>query len=84
MTRYTVVWHNDALTQLAAIWIIAPNREAITLAAKAIDRHLADDAPTKGIAVEGDLRLVTVPPLRLLYAVSEADRMVRILDVTSP
>ena len=84
MTRYTVVWHDDAQNRLAEIWMNASDRQSVTLAANTIDKHLADDAAMKGIAVEGDLRQVFVPPLRLLYAVSEADRMVRILDVTSP
>jgi len=84
MTRYTVVWHDDAQNQLAEIWTNASDRQTVTLAANAIDRHLAVDTTAKGIAVEGDLRLAIVPPLRVLFAVSELDRMVRILDVTSP
>jgi hypothetical protein len=82
--RYTVAWHDDAQNQLAEIWMNATDRQSVALAANAIDRHLTDDAATKGIAVEGDLRQVIVPPLRLLFAVSEPDRMVRILDVSSP
>ncbi len=84
MTRYTVVWHDDAKNQLAEIWMNASDRQSVTLAANAIDRDLAVDTATKGIAVEGDLRQVIVPPLRVLFAVSAPDRMVRILDVTSP
>jgi len=82
MTRYTVVWHDDAQNQLAEIWMNVSDRQSVTLAANAIDRQLADDASTKGTAVEGDLRLAIVPPLRLLFAVSQADRLVRILDIS--
>ena len=84
MTRFTVVWHDDAQNQLADLWAKTSDRQSITLAANATDKHLAIDAESKGIAVEGGLRQVVVPPLRLLFAVSEADRTVRILDVTSP
>lgn len=83
MTRYTVVWHNDARDQLAELWVNASDRQSVTLAANAIDRHLANAAESKGIGVEGDLRQVVIPPLRLLFSVSEADRMVKILDVAS-
>ena len=83
MTRYTVVWHDDAQDQLAELWMNASDRRLVTLAANAIDRHLANDAETKGIGVEGGLRQAIVPPLRLLFSVSEADRIVKILDVAS-
>jgi len=83
MTRYTVVWHDDAQNQLAEIWLNTTDRQSVTLAANATDRRLADDADTKGVAVEGGLRQVVLPPLRLLFAVSEGDRTVRILDVSS-
>jgi hypothetical protein len=82
MIRYTVVWHDDALNQLADIWMNASNRQSVTSAASTIDRQLADDASTKGTAVEGDLRLTHVPPLRVLFAVIEADRLVRIVDIS--
>lgn len=83
MIRYTVVWHDDALNQLAQLWVNAQNRESVTLAVSAADQHLANDAASKGIAVEGGLRQVVVPPLRLLFSVSDSDRMVKVLDVTS-
>ncbi len=81
MIRYTVVWHDEAQNQLAEIWINASDREAVTLAANATDRHLANDAESKGTKIEGDLRQLVVPPLRLLFSVSEPDRLARILDV---
>jgi hypothetical protein len=80
MTRYTVVWHQAALDELARLWLDAPDRTAVTLPARAIDRHLAADASEKGTAVADDFRQLTVPPLRVLFAVSELDRMARVLD----
>ena len=81
MTRYTVVWHSDARDELARLWIEALDRQAVRSAADAIDRELAVDAPLKGIAIPDGLRQLTIPPLRVLWAVSEADRMVRVLEV---
>ncbi len=81
MIRFTVVWHEDAQNQLAEIWIHVADRKAVTQAADNIDAFLAADAITKGIAVEGDLRELTIPPLRVLFGVSEPDRLVKIVDV---
>jgi hypothetical protein len=81
MIRYTVVWHDDAQDQLADRWINAPDRQAVTAATNSIDKHLEWDAPLKGAAVEGDLRELIVPPLRVLVAVSEPDRLAKIVHV---
>jgi hypothetical protein len=81
MIRYTVVWHVDAQNQLAEIWIRAADRQAVTQAADAVDAYLAIDASVKGVAVEGDLYELAVPPLRVLFGVSGPDRLVKIVDV---
>jgi hypothetical protein len=81
MTRYTVVWHQGAHDALARLWLDAPDRNAIRQAADAVDRDLGTDAAGKGTAVAEDLRRLIAPPLRVLFSVSEADRMVRVLDV---
>jgi hypothetical protein len=81
MTRYTVVWHEDAQQQLAQIWMKAADRNAVTQAAYAVDAILALDAATKGIAVEGELRELVLPPLQILIGASEPDRLVRIVNV---
>ena len=61
MIRFTVVWHPEAQDELASVWLDAADRQSVTLAANAIDRHLATDTTAKGIQVEGDLRQLTVP-----------------------
>jgi hypothetical protein len=81
MTRYTVVWHADAQAQLAKLWLDATDRQAVTQSADAVDAILAWDAPTKGIAVEGDLLELVLPPLQILFGVSEPDRLVKIVNV---
>ncbi len=40
MTRYTVVWHDDARDELARLWLAASNRQSISDAANTIDREL--------------------------------------------
>ncbi|MEX2092515.1 MAG: hypothetical protein WD971_07545 [Pirellulales bacterium] len=83
MIRFTVVWHEDAQNQLADIWIRAVDRNAVSQAADAVDAYLATDASVKGIVVEGNLCELAVPPLRVLFGVSEPDRLVKIVDVES-
>jgi hypothetical protein len=63
MTRYTVVWHEDAQNLLAEVWLNSSNRIAVTAATHAIDIQHASDSESKGIPVEGDLRELVVPPL---------------------
>ncbi|MEX2316239.1 MAG: hypothetical protein WD669_03740 [Pirellulales bacterium] len=79
MNRYTVVWHDDAQNQLAQVWMGSTDRAAITEAAHVIDIELAVDAGSKGVEVEGELRELVVPPLRVLFGVSEPDRLVRVV-----
>lgn len=81
MTRYTVVWHDDALNLLAEVWIASAERGSITEAAQIVDIELSYDPKTKGIDVEGDLRELVVPSLRVLFSVSESDRLVRVVHV---
>ena len=81
MTRYTVVWLASAQDELADEWIRATNRNAVTVAVHAIDKELADDAPSKGVELGEGLRAFFSPPIRILYAVREEDRVVEVLRV---
>lgn len=81
MTRYTVVWHQDARDELARLWMESRDRRAVELAANAIDRELTLEASRMGTPAPDNLRQLSMPPLHVLFAVSEPDRMVRILDV---
>ncbi len=81
MTRYTVVWPQGAQDELATLWIAADDRRAITDAANAIDIELCEDATGKGTDVSEGLRALFSPPLRVLFAVREDDRVVEVLRV---
>jgi hypothetical protein len=81
MSQFTVVWASDAENRLAGIWTSATDRSAIAVAADSIDRELGSNNPAFGQPVsEGLFRLVR-PPLSALFAIDEADRLVRILYV---
>lgn len=81
MIRYTVVWPSGSEDELAQIWIHAQDRLAVTAAADAIDQQLSVDALTKGIELSEGLRALFAPPLRVLFAVREDDRIVEVLRV---
>jgi hypothetical protein len=79
MTKFTVVWHQKAQDELAILWTDSADRAAVANAADAIDHYLASDADDKGTAIVDVIRRLTIPPLQVLFAVSEPDRMVRVL-----
>jgi mRNA-degrading endonuclease RelE of RelBE toxin-antitoxin system len=81
MTRYTVVWPQSALEELADIWINSAQRNAVTSALAEIDRELAEDAPRKGLELSEGLRACYAEPLRVLFAVRDDDRIVEVLRV---
>ena len=81
MNRYTVVWVESAQNELTDLWIVDPNRRAITAAADAIDHELAIDAATKGIKLSEGLRALFSPPLRVLFTVREEDHIAEVLRV---
>jgi plasmid stabilization system protein ParE len=81
MMRCTVVWLEDAQSDLAHIWLSEVDRNLVNLAAAAIDQELAIDPSTKGVEVSEGLRAYFAPPLRILYLVREQDRIVEVLRV---
>ena len=81
MIRYTVVWPKSVQDELAELWIGAPDRDAVAAAANAIDVQLTEDATTKGVELSEGLRAFFAPPLRVLCAIREDDRIVEVVRV---
>jgi plasmid stabilization system protein ParE len=81
MTRYTVVWRRSTQDELAEIWTVARDRNAVTAAAHIIDVELTHDAATKDVEVSEGLRAFFAPPLRILFTVDEGDRLVEVVRV---
>ena len=78
MTRYTVVWTREAQDQLAILWLNSLDPARMTRAADEIDRLLAIDPLLQGFEVREGLRGLIVPPLRVIFAVKESDRIVEV------
>ncbi|MBW3543774.1 MAG: type II toxin-antitoxin system RelE/ParE family toxin [Planctomycetes bacterium] len=81
--RYTVIWVRGVRERLTTIWLDATDREAITKASHAIDVELAVDPSRKGSPLREGLRVLEIPPLRVLYSVQDADRIVEVLSIRS-
>ena len=75
MTRFTVVWTAEAISELARIWAEATDRDSITAAAALIDIELAENPDDKGIPLREGLRKLTCPPLSAIYCVHPDDRV---------
>lgn len=81
--RYTVVWRETALQQLARAWMAAADREAINRTVDDVDAELLNDPDQKGDDYYGD-QYVVRPLLWALYRVSPDDRTVHVLQVGRP
>ncbi len=79
---YEVIWGPLAEGQLAAVWLAATNRRAVTAAAAEVDRGLARDPLRAGEARESSVRrVVVVPPLGVAFEVIEDDKRVIVQGV---
>jgi hypothetical protein len=78
---FTVVWTPEAEQHLAAIWIAAADRNAVTRASNAIDFALSVDTNSVGFLVFDSVREYTHAPLAVEFEVIEDDRQAVILTV---
>ncbi|HET6573168.1 MAG TPA: hypothetical protein VFG68_06170 [Fimbriiglobus sp.] len=81
--RYTVAWRELALQQLAQIWMLALDREAVNRAVDFVDAELLNDPDVKGDDYFGD-RYLTLDVMWVLYRVMPDDRIVHVLQVGRP
>lgn len=79
--RFTVVWTPAAEQDLAAMWINAGDRNAVSLAANGIERLLRHNPNAVGETYFDTVRTVAIPPLGVDYEVSDEDRLVYVLSV---
>ncbi len=79
--NYAVVWGPVALQQLAAIWLAAADRNAVTRASNAIDLLLAASPHTIGIPLFDTVSEYSHPPLGVEFEVVDADLRVFVLAV---
>ena len=78
---FTVVWKPEAERALAALWNVAPDRQAVTDAADMIDILLRTEPLEVGESRVANVRILTVFPLSVYYDVREDDRLVAVWAV---
>jgi hypothetical protein len=67
--KYTVIWSDAAIQELAAIWLQVRDRTAITRTAHQIELTLSRDAQHVGEQRLGNQRITHVDPLGLRFDV---------------
>jgi hypothetical protein len=79
---YTVVWTPDAEAELAAVWMAATDRTAVTAAAHLLEQDLRRSPLTAGESRRSSVeRIVYLPPLGLSFVVVVDDRKVFVTAV---
>jgi mRNA-degrading endonuclease RelE of RelBE toxin-antitoxin system len=71
----------DVLGDLADIWLIAPDRQAVTDAQARIDELLSQDPVRHGQHLSEGLYRLRVPPLTITYTVDPDRREVEVTSV---
>ena len=79
---YNVDWDIPARQTLAAIWIKAANRRAVTAAQARIDRLLAADPLRNGTPLAEGLYVIDVHPLRAVFEVADTHKRVKVVSVS--
>jgi hypothetical protein len=79
--RYTIIWIPPAEQALAAVWLAAADRNAVTWAVTAIDLALAHSPNTSGTVLFDTVRAFEHPPLGVEFEVIDDDSQVFILSV---
>ncbi len=78
--NYTVTWTPGAEQELAAVWLAAADRAAVTAASNRLDQELADDPFGIGLPRTASVNRTAVePPLGIDYEIVEDDKKVRVL-----
>lgn len=77
---FTVVWHKQALGELANAWLATADKQQLSDSVNRVDATLRLNPKVKGVDFYGD-RLLVVVPLAVVFAIREEDRIVEILQV---
>lgn len=81
--NYTVLWTPAAENDLAAVWLKADDRKAVSSSADMIERFLRQNPEGSGEVRFDSVRCLVIPPLGVDYEVIAEDRLVYALSVWS-
>ena len=82
MSRYHVIWSRSAEARLAKMWNDNPAIHSdLSEACRLIESALARNPSTTGKEQSEHSRVITRPPLTVLYRIFPADSLVRVIWV---
>ncbi len=81
--KFTILWTQVTLNQLAAIWMRADDRNAVTDAVTNIDERLKEDTENEGEARDDSERILFESPLGVQFVVEPDDARVTVTAVWS-
>lgn len=79
--KWTVIYRPEAADELAAIWLDATDRAAVTTAANSIDQQLGNNPLAAGESREGDSRVLWEDPLVVFFDVNPQDCSVTVWGI---
>jgi hypothetical protein len=82
--NYSVTWVASAEARLTEIWLAAEDQQAIANAADEIDRSLRRSPNDVGESRPDQKRILASKPLSIIFAASDSDRRVAVLEVWRP
>lgn len=78
---FSVSWTDDAAASLTSLWLLSPDRSAITAAQAAIDVRLANNPQAAVRPLHEGLYVIQVSPLRALVEIVPEDHHVIVVGV---
>ncbi len=78
---WRVNWLPDAENELADTWLNAPDRDAVTRAAYALDKVLETNPEEAGESRPSSRRILFALPLGIIYRVRADDALVEVIHV---
>ena len=79
MTRFTVVWSQSALDELAALWMQAGDRNSLSEAVADVDVLLSREPARRGHPLHEGILAMSYGNLRFLSTIREQDLLVDVL-----
>lgn len=79
--KFELHWEDDALGVLADLWLTAHDKMEITKTQAEIDRRLTVSPFQFGTELSEGIYVIEVLPLRVLFEISESNRLVNVVAV---
>ncbi len=77
----TVIWSKSARQELARIWLRAADQKSLTQTIDDFDALLRMAPENAATERQDELRAATLPGLRIVFTISEDDRIVNVLVI---